>query len=64
MIHPPHISSVVPGPECPPAEPRSLSASTAWRWIARIIVVSLGILAGLVLSVIIAISMGLIQITC
>lgn len=64
MIPPPHISSVVPGPECQPAEPRSLSAGTARRWIARILVVSLGILAGLVLSVIIAISMGLIQITC
>lgn len=64
MIHPPHISSVVPGPECQPAEHCSLSAGTAWRWIVRIIVVSLGILAGLVLAVIIAFSMGLIQITC
>ncbi len=64
MIHPPHFSSVAPAPDCCRAEPQPQSAHIAWRWIVRIVVVCLGILAGLVLAVIIAFSMGLIQITC
>ncbi len=64
MIHPPHISSVAPGPECQPAEPRSLSKGTAWRWSVKIIVISLAIAVGWVLAVIIGFFTGLIQMTC
>lgn len=64
MIHPPHVPPMEPGGgsrqpgTCPRAE------VLVWRCITRAVVIVLGVVTGFVVAVIIALSTGLIQITC
>lgn len=63
MIHPPLVPRVEPDVESRPGG-SAPSESIFLRGLLKIVVVALGIVAGLVLGVIIAFSAGLIQITC
>jgi hypothetical protein len=59
-----HISNMEPDPAHQEAETRPQPGRTVWQWIARVVVVILGIAVGCVLAVIIALFTDLIHLTC
>lgn len=64
MIHPPHTPKPAPDADSQGTETLAQTEVIIWKWIVRFVVVSLGIVAGLVLGVVFALFMGLIEITC
>jgi len=64
MIHPPHLPPMEPDAGSRQPDTSPCAEILVWRCITKAVVVVLGVVTGFVVAVIIAISTGLIQITC
>lgn len=64
MIHPPHVSPMEPDGGSRQRDTSTRAEVLVWRCVTKAVVIVLGVVTGFVVAVIIALSTGLIQITC